>query len=194
MKNYGSTDVIVESLGRTACEDHDPHRHGRSLGIYVIILTFDGLLDEVLRAMPPPQDRHLDIPARVSRRGSTRVILATVGVVRKRHAGLSEDMHKHQNQPGSGGAYAGGLQTSSVGRLPNRKPGVVPLRPLDRTEVTLELNSLRFEIPDEEPPRLISCDGTVWSGPVETECAQSRWVLADWSADEALRRMRFCVR
>lgn len=59
---------------------------------------------------------------------------------------------KHQNQPGSGGAYAGGLQTSSVGRLPNTKLGVVPPRPRDRAEVTSEPNNLRFEIPDEKPP------------------------------------------
>lgn len=80
------------------------------------------------------------------------MILAIVGVVRKGHAGLSRGMHKHQNQPGSGGAYAGGLQTGSVGRSSNRKLGVVPLRRRDRTEVTLGLNNLRFEIPDEKAP------------------------------------------
>lgn len=51
----------MESLGRTACEDHDPQRRGRSLGIYVVILSVDDLLGEVLRATSPPQDRHLDI-------------------------------------------------------------------------------------------------------------------------------------
>lgn len=160
----------------------------------MVILSIDVLLDEVLRAMSPPQDRHLDIPARISRGGSTRVILAIVGVVRKGHADLSRGMHKHQNQPGSGGAYAGGLQTGSVGRSSNRKLGVVPLCPRGRTGVTLGLNNLRFEIPDERPPRLITCDGIVWSGPVETGPDQLRRVLAGWSADEALRRMRFCVR
>lgn len=35
------------------------------------------------------------------------MILAIVGVVRKGHADLSEDMHKHQKQPGSGAAHAG---------------------------------------------------------------------------------------
>ena len=89
---------------RTACEDHDPHRHGRSLGIYVVIPSVTVLLDEALRATPPPQDRHLDIPAQVSRGGSTRVILEIAAVGRKRHAELTDDMHKHQNQPGSGGA------------------------------------------------------------------------------------------
>lgn len=158
------------------------------------IPTVTVLLDDALRAMPPPQDRHLDIPARVSRGGSTRVILEIAAVARKRHAGLTSDMHKHQNQPGSGGASAWGRQTSSVGRLPNAKLGVVPLCPGDRAGVTSEPNNLRFEIPDHRPPssdvlRRIRLE---WTG--ETESAQSRRALADWSADEALRRMRFCVR
>lgn len=71
--------------------------------------------------MPPPQDRHLDIPARVSRGGSTRVILEIVGVAQKRHADLTDDMHKHQNQPGSGGRLGPGATNEFGWQVAKRK-------------------------------------------------------------------------
>jgi hypothetical protein len=65
--------------------------------------------------------------------------------------------------------------TSSVGRLPNRKLGVVPLWRQGRGGVAFGLNKLRFEIPDEKAPwpDLTCC---------ETEGAQSRRGLAGLSA------------